>query len=850
VSTLEIECRFHSSELQGLPIPVEIRRQDLTVLARTVAPASVSVAPGTYVVSARLPAGLEMHALVSVGPHDSRRTVVLEPSPSEQSPHESEEVQRFVRGALSVAAKDGVSQRAGFAQELALQKARGCVVRLSQGWAVRGFRGNLLAGPPQEVFTPLLTRQQKALPAGCLEFEICPEVSMVQVLQPDIPPLNIMVPASRNEPGGRQVQPQPATIVFQQADEGRFLVTVHPRDVIADALLQYAKEGYSAELSNLVGERFDANTAEKLLEEKTGAPITAAVAAYLLLRLGDIDRLHDWTRNLCDWFPWLADGVAICGEHLARRGRHREAFEVFLRLSQRGLPICSAGLAFVIDRLRRYLSLSAANFPPAKLEAARALVEQLQPYATYADNRLLLLAFTGLDPANPDDRSVARDSPWFASADVAIHLRSLAPHVPSVPPPPLSKVVGRPSMPRNLIGPHGRLFAELQPGTDATAFQVNNTSGDYYNSPYFMKHKADLQQVPPPRVSPPRMSLADVVGMDLIAAIQAAKKIAFHAVGDTGAAKVNVHQTAAQALAQEARVADAMAADVRAGGLNAPAFLFHLGDVVYHFGEGQSYYDQFYEPFRAYDRPIFAIPGNHDGMVYGDVPDRPKVKTLTAFLRNFCAVTPGASPDAGGLVRSAMTQPGVYFTLDAPFVSIIGLYSNVLDGPGVISSQGGRYPIGDEQLSFLKSELARLKPLRAAGERAVILAIHHPPVSADGKHGGTAGLANDIDASCRTAGLWPDAVLSGHAHLYQRFSRRVDGREIPYVVSSSGGFTATMPQGGATAGTTDGEYTLVKAPILDFGYLMVTVDSGTKTLTVAFRSPGRADEHDSVVVRL
>ena len=39
-----------------------------------------------------------------------------------------------------------------------------------------------------------------------------------------------------------------------------------------------------------------------------------------------------------------------------------------------------------------------------------------------------------------------------------------------------------------------------------------------------------------------------------------------------------------------------------------------------------------------------------------------------------------------------MTQPGVYFTLDAPFVSIIGLYTNVLEGPGVISSQGGKYP--------------------------------------------------------------------------------------------------------------------------------------------------------------
>ena len=405
---------------------------------------------------------------------------------------------------------------------------------------------------------------------------------------------------------------------------------------------------------------------------------------------------------------------------------------------------------------------------------------------------------------------------------------------------------------RNVIGAGGRLFAEVQPGPDETAFQLNNTSEAYYNSPYYLKHKDQLQPVPPPRVNPPRMSLADVVGATTITAIEAANKIVFHAVGDTGAATVDRTQTAAQALAHEARVTDAMAAAVRGGGANAPAFLFHLGDVVYHFGEGQYYYDQFYEAFRAYDRPIFAIPGNHDGMVFGDAPDRPKVNTLAAFLRNFCAASPGTSPDVGGLVRSAMTQPGVYFTLDAPFVSIIGLYSNVLDGPGVISSQGGHYPIGDEQVAFLKSELARLKPLRATRDRAVILAVHHPPASADSKHGGTTGLANDIDAACQSAGLWPDAVLSGHAHLYQRFAHHVAGRDIPYVVAGSGGFAATPPHGGATPGTTIGGYTLVTAPIVDFGYLTVTVDmtGSKKKLTVSFLSPGRADEHDSVVVSL
>ena len=397
----------------------------------------------------------------------------------------------------------------------------------------------------------------------------------------------------------------------------------------------------------------------------------------------------------------------------------------------------------------------------------------------------------------------------------------------------------------NLVGNENRLFAEVKPTADETQFQLDNTSDRYYNSPYYLLHKDELQQVPAPRTSPPRMELADVLGSDLTDAVTAAKKIIFHSVGDTGAAKVNHFQTAQQAIAHEASVADAMAHDVRQGGADGPAFFFHLGDVVYNFGEGQYYYDQFYEPFRDYDRPIFAIPGNHDGAVFGDTPDRPQVPTLTAFLRNFCADTAGPSPDAGGLVRSTMTQPGVYFTLDAPLVSIVGLYTNVIDGgPGVISSENGHYPIPDDQLTFLTGELERLKPQRQAGERAVLIACHHPPVSADSKHGGTTGLANDIDRACRSAGLWPDAVLSGHAHLYQRFTREVDGREIPYIVSGSGGFAATKPQGGAPPlPWTKGEYTLVNDPIVDFGYLTVTVDAtgDPQTLTIAFQSPTASD---------
>src|SRR5579863_588298 len=403
---------------------------------------------------------------------------------------------------------------------------------------------------------------------------------------------------------------------------------------------------------------------------------------------------------------------------------------------------------------------------------------------------------------------------------------------------------------KRIVGPAGRLFAEPQPSPDETGFRQDNTSAAYYNSPYFLAHQKQVQPIPPPRPGTlPYLNLVDFVPAEVMTAINGAGQISFHSVGDTGAAKVSRSQGAATAIGHEGAVADAMAAETQ--GLNGPAFFFHLGDIIYNFGEGQYYYDQFYEPFRAYDRPIFAVPGNHDGMVFGPESTAPQVPTLAAFLVNFCAAAAGPSPDACGLVRSVMTQSGAYFTLDAPFVSVIGLYSNVLDGPGVLTSQRGHFPISDEQIPFLEKELGRLKPDRDAGRRAVVLAVHHPPLSADARHGGSTGVLADIDAACQAAGLWPDLVLSGHAHLYQRFTRVVNGKETPYIVAGSGGFPATAPrQQAPPAGTTVDDHTLEIDPLIDFGYLTITTDA--KTLSVTFRSADKSgvSQKDSVKVDL
>src|SRR5438874_2034007 len=85
-----------------------------------------------------------------------------------------------------------------------------------------------------------------------------------------------------------------------------------------------------------------------------------------------------------------------------------------------------------------------------------------------------------------------------------------------------------------------------------------------------------------------------------------------------------------------------------------PAFFYHLGDVVYFYGEESEYASQFFDIYDHYPAPIFAIAGNHDGDVD---PMTPEAESLAAFVKHFCADRPFHPPAAHRAVRDAMTQP-------------------------------------------------------------------------------------------------------------------------------------------------------------------------------------------------
>jgi acid phosphatase type 7 len=247
----------------------------------------------------------------------------------------------------------------------------------------------------------------------------------------------------------------------------------------------------------------------------------------------------------------------------------------------------------------------------------------------------------------------------------------------------------------------------------------------------------------------------------------AGEALSFFVLGDVGGVKTPGPQNAVSVAMQQLLSEEPAAA----------AFVLILGDVVYFNGqqmglvEGRQtgYSDQFYEPYARLARPIIAFPGNHDGEPEsGDT-------SLAGFRENFCTKQPEAPKDDPQLEygRHTQTLPYVEWTLTLGAVTILAVYTNVPSG-------GQLEPAQIERLTRELGEADASKPL--------IVGLHHPPYSIDEHHGACPRMAKALEQAFEQSGRTPELVLSGHVHDYQRFSRTIGGKTVPYIVSGNGGY--------------------------------------------------------------
>jgi hypothetical protein len=94
-------------------------------------------------------------------------------------------------------------------------------------------------------------------------------------------------------------------------------------------------------------------------------------------------------------------------------------------------------------------------------------------------------------------------------------------------------------------------------------------------------------------------------------------------------------------------------------------------------------------------------------------------------------------------------------------------------------------------------------------------------------------MLSQIDAICQQTGVWPHAVLSAHAHNYQRFTRHHGPAQIPYIICGNcghglsklarkGSSPLRTPQELKITGHAD-KVTLENYDEQDYGYLRAVV---------------------------
>ena len=286
-------------------------------------------------------------------------------------------------------------------------------------------------------------------------------------------------------------------------------------------------------------------------------------------------------------------------------------------------------------------------------------------------------------------------------------------------------------------------------------------------------------------------------------------------IGDTGGVKTPGPQNA---------VASAIEAE------NPPAFIDHVGDVVYFNGDASEYVPQFYEPYAGVGLPIVAIPGNHDGDTTDDASRLP----LDTFMANFCTPGPAVPPGDPQMEygRHTQTLPWCDWGLELAQLTLLSLYSNVHAGGHIEASQ----------TQWLTAQLAA-----ARADVPLIVQLHHPPYSVDAHHGGSKTMGDLLDKAFMAAGRWPDVVLSGHVHDYQRFSRTVtptenasDERTVTYIVIGNSGYHNLHKLAkDATAGMDLGAgVTFEYGDASEYGYLRLTVDAGKISGSYTGVTPG------------
>ncbi len=147
---------------------------------------------------------------------------------------------------------------------------------------------------------------------------------------------------------------------------------------------------------------------EQVMVHKLRAPLGAAVATVLLLKGNRFDRLHDWARNVANWFPWIPDGVVLWTEQCRRMAKGQPLDAGLLpwfvtELSRRSLPFTADGFGLAADIVADIVRGRLKTDPSTRAEAM-LLTDRIKAAEPYFRDNGLFCTYAGW----PEDWDAAK----------------------------------------------------------------------------------------------------------------------------------------------------------------------------------------------------------------------------------------------------------------------------------------------------------------------------------------------------------------------------------------------------------------------------------------------------------
>jgi hypothetical protein len=163
----------------------------------------------------------------------------------------------------------------------------------------------------------------------------------------------VTVPWPWQDSGGRRI-PVELLLNLRQSPTGS-AVSVAVRDPVVGGGLGYLSSGSLEKAAAVFTD------VESMLYSKVRNPLGAAAGGYVLIGTetsGEPQRWDPWLGNLRQWFPQLSDCAILWGARRLRTAREQshldEARSALLEGYQRGLPVYTLGLTWLIDGLSAF----------------------------------------------------------------------------------------------------------------------------------------------------------------------------------------------------------------------------------------------------------------------------------------------------------------------------------------------------------------------------------------------------------------------------------------------------------------------------------------------------------------